>query len=210
MGKTIQGRSHYASEIISFDDSAECDLFYEELKIVFYNIDTWGLLFDNSIHFYRVQPAENSTSFNSLRQKLVKIKIPGIPNNLGGGYDWVETKDYEYHIKVGFTTIRFTISPCCKPGNNLTTHFYTPEAKTHFVIKKFIKHINVEVHGRDEIPNYKGLSFYKKFRNFYMANGGIFGMSKVHWEIWCKNILDEKYIKKCIEKDQNRNNQYIY
>lgn len=34
-----------------------------------------------------------------------------------------------------------------------------------------------------------------------MANGGIFGRSKIHWEILCKNILDEKYIKKCLEKN---------
>jgi len=201
LGKTNQGRSHYSSEIVSFDDSVACNLFYEDLKIVFYKINSWGLLFDNGIYFYRVDPTINSTSFNSLTRKLVKIKIPGIPNNLGGGYDWIELKDYEYRINIGFTSIRFTGSPCCKPGNNLTTHFYTSEAKNYFVIKKYLTHIKVEVYGRDEMPNYKGLSLYNKLRNFYMANGGIFGRSKIHWEIWCKNILDEKYIKKCIEKN---------
>lgn len=29
---------------------------------------------------------------------------------------------------------------------------------------------------------------YNKLRNFYMANGGIFGRSKIHWKIWYKNI----------------------
>ena len=135
LGKTNQGRSHYSSEIVSFDDSVACNLFYEDLKIVFYKINSWGLLFDNGIDFYRVDPTVNSTSFNSLTRKLVKIKILGIPNNLGGGYDWIELKDYEYRINIGFTSIRFTGSPCCKPGNNLTTHFYTSEAKNYFVIK---------------------------------------------------------------------------
>ena len=33
-----------------------------------------------------------------------------------------------------------------------------------------------------------------------MANGGIFGRSKIHWKIWYKNILDEKYIKSALRK----------
>lgn len=60
--------------------------------------------------------------------------------------------------------------------------------------------------GRNEIANYRNLPLIDKIRNFFVANGGVFGFSKIHWELWVQNILDEKYLYKCL-KNENKTNQ---
>lgn len=122
---------------------------------------------------------------------LVKIKIPGPKSKVGGGYDWVEILELSEVTKGKFTTLSIVLSPCSKPDSpNQIAHFYSSLSKNYFYIIYSPTEIRAEVHGRNEIPNYQNLSMRDKARNFIVANGGLFGFGKIHWEIWAKNILN--------------------
>lgn len=191
------GKFHDSYEILAFDALEECDIYFENLKKVFYNINVWGQLFGNGINFYKVDEECKDMGEIFSRGKLVKLKIPGLKNTLGNGFDWMEIRPSELHLTLDFVSISLSLSPCRKPGTDFTTHFFKSEAQYIFIIKKYVNFITAEVHGRNEVANCTGVPLYNRVRNYITAKGGILGESKIPWHNWCKNILDVEYLEKC-------------
>ncbi|WP_417431308.1 hypothetical protein [Halpernia sp.] len=172
-------------------------LFYK-IETIFLNINCWGNLFYNATTFQVVDNFERKKNENIIVGDFVKIKIPGPPNTSGKGFDWVKVKEMDFSKSKNCETLMIVLQPCSLPTKKtFIAHFYTAESKSYFIIKKYQNKTSAEVHGRNEIPNYKNLPLINKLRNFFIANGGIFGLGKMNWEIWVKNILDKEYLQKC-------------
>lgn len=204
--KQLIGGYHDSLEIKHFDTEQACDAFYNKLITVFFNINLWTILFDDKVKFYRTDIVTDKNLESSSNGDLIKIKIPGPKSKMGNGFDWVEIKDKETNRCVEFVSHAVVLSPYYSNDTGVTKHFLTSKSKNYFIVKKYFDFITVEAHGRNEIPNCKNVPMYSKWRNYFIAKGGIFGGSKVNWEIWCKNILDEKYLNKCT----NNNSQDLF
>lgn len=196
--KQIKGGCHDSVEHLGFESVEDCDNFYDLLIKVFYNISSWSPLFDNVSEFQMMTFIDTEKVGKAVQGDLVKIKIPGPKSKLGHGYDWVKVEATERREENGYITDSILLSPYNTSEIPSTNHFFTSEAKNYFIIKKHLKGITAEVHGRNEVPNCEGLPILTRLRNFTVAKGGIFGASKIHWKTWCKNILTEEYITKCI------------
>lgn len=134
---------------------------------------------------------------------FVAIKIPGPRNKIGNGFDWVAVRNMIITETENQSVLSFELQPCPNPENaKQIAHFFKDTARNYFIIKKEGTKITAEVHGRNEIPNCSNLPLLNKLRNFFIAHGGIFGMSKIQWEVWSKNILDEKYLQKCLQNNK--------
>lgn len=197
MDLQFKGGQHDSTHSIKFSNSSECDLFFQNVKEVFFQIASWGPLFGGGTAFYRVDKDGNVPTLPLTVGDLVKIRIPGPKNKMGEGYDWVKIIDFEIVDTDNSESFRIILSPTHLPEKSNTAHFFENAAKNYFLIKKYNLKITAEVHGRNEVPNYINLSLRDKIRNFFVANGGIFGFSKIHWKLWTQNILNEKYLNKC-------------
>ena len=51
--------------------------------------------------------------------------------------------------------------------------------------------LKVGVYGRNEKPNFNA-GFLDKIRNFFIAAGGMFGVSKIQWKLIAEGLLDFK------------------
>lgn len=206
MDKQIKGGHHDSLKSLTFENLDEADLFFEKILKVFVNINSWGELFGEGTVF-QLTDSTGIEKFRKLELRdLVKIKIPGPKSTIGEGSDWVEIAAMNFdEISKQYM---IALSPTNKPGYDATAHFFQNQAKNYFIIKKSGSTITTEVHGRNEVPNYEDLPLVDKARNFLVAHKGILGFSKVHWETWCSNMLDNKYLEKCILKikDQGKIN----
>ena len=196
----ISGGHHDTVESLTFSSDAECKLFFEKLKNVFFHISSWGKLFDDGTEFQLVTDHEAQKFDKGKIGDFVKIKIPGPKSIEGEGADWVKITDVEIQEQAEMQKFALVFSPCSIPGQDATAHFFQSEANNYFIITKSGNTITAEVHGRNEIPNYENLNALDKARNFLVAYKGILGFSKAQWEGWTKNILDNKHLENCLQE----------
>lgn len=196
----VKGGHHDSVELLTFRNRSNCELFFEKVKTVFLNINCWGELFGEGTEFQVCDINGNEKYGIPKIGDLIKIKIPGPKSTIGEGDDWVEIVEIINVENLKFHKYGYVFSPCSKPGTKPIAHFFESEAKNYFFIKKFANEISAEVHGRNEVPNYDNLSLVDIARNFLVAYKGILGFSKAHWESWVKNILDKKYVDKCLDE----------
>lgn len=203
MDLQIKGSFHDSFEIKNFNSINECNLFFKNLQKVFLNINCWENFFHRTSTFQVTDSFGNDKFSRIAIGDFVKIKIPGPKSKFGEGFDWVKISEVEFHFSAECEYFCMVLSPSNKPGSDVTSHFFQSCAKNYFTIKNYGHLITAEVHGRNEILNYKDLPIWDQCRNFLTANGGIFGFSKIHWKQWCVNILDEGILSKCLNANNS-------
>lgn len=203
MDQQLRGGRHDSVNSVSCKSVEESKILFDQMQKVFLDINLWDHLFKQSTEFKMRNAAGEDQSSTVQKGNLVSIKIPGPKNNIGDGYDWVVVKNIEIIENNQLQKLTMELQPCYQPKNSkYTAHFFKTMAKNYFIIKKEGTEITAEVHGRNEIPNCSGVPLRDRIRNFFIANGGIFGMSKIQWEVWSKNILNEKYLQKCLKNSK--------
>lgn len=203
MEQQLKGGFHDSVNFKNCKSLEESQLLFNQMKKVFLDINRWDQLFKKNTEFYLKNTSGQEQSAPIQIGDLVAIKIPGPKNHLGDGFDWVKVQNMIIAEKEDQSILSFELQPCANPKKpNQIAHFFQDSARNNFIIKKEGCTITAEVHGRNEIPNCSNVPFRDQLRNFFIANGGIFGMSKIQWEVWSKNILDEKYLEKCLHQQK--------
>lgn len=208
MDQQIKGGSHDSVQAKNCTSLEDAILYFEKMKEVFLNINSWDQLFKRSTEFHVKTGAGIDKKTPIQVGDFVAIKIPGPQNRVGDGYDWVQIVSLEMNETSDSTSLCLALQPAKNPhkkNSPCIAHFFTAAAKNYFIIKKEGTKITAEVHGRNEVANYQNIKISDKLRNFFIAKGGIFGLSKIQWEVWSKNMVDEKILQKCIKKNQQQN-----
>jgi hypothetical protein len=153
------------------------------------------------INEWNVKAGKNPTEFHiynkdksqSVQENdVVKIKIPAPENKLGNGFDWVIVRKIQMIEKTDLKVSLLQMKPhsCPENSNGKTAHFYKDDASSTFILVKKDKTIQFSIHGRNEIPNTRKIGFLNSCRNFFVANGGIFGGSKVQWQDFAEEFIN--------------------
>lgn len=125
---------------------------------------------------------------------FIRIDIPGPGGFEAKGYDWVEiiemSENYinKNELENLLIICRPSIIPVKKKINHIA-HFYSNEATSSFMISRSENAIKAAVYGRNESPNWN-TNFLDKIRNFSIAVGGMFGVSKIQWKRLADQFLD--------------------
>ncbi|MEG2078783.1 hypothetical protein [Chryseobacterium sp.] len=152
------------------------------------------------INEWNVKAGKNPTDFfiynkdksQSVQENdLVKIKIPAPENKLGNGFDWVIVRKIHMIEKRDLKVCLLQIKPHSCPENSkgMLAHFYKDDASITFILAKKNNIVQFTIHGRNEIPNTKKIGFLNSCRNFFVANGGIFGGSKIQWQDFAEEFI---------------------
>lgn len=123
---------------------------------------------------------------------FIKIKLPGIPNFQGKGFDWVKIIEIEENISSNTYIYWITVQPSdkCQSANDVTAHFLTEEASNTFIIACNPEFIQISVHGRNEVVNVKDeVDLFHKIRNHLTASGGFMGFNSIQWQSLIEGIL---------------------
>lgn len=177
----------------SFETTEEAVQFFEIVKKRFLDVNSWELFAGKEKAEFSLR---NSNGELLLTKPAVgnyfKIKIPGLHNSTGDGYDWVKIEALEKEQKDGCESLYIRVRPTSDPTkpDNKTAHFFCDKATSNFLIKREGATVFAEVHGRNEEPNTEDLSALEKVRNFLVAVGGMIAGSKFQWKALTDGLLE--------------------
>lgn len=123
----------------------------------------------------------------------IRINIPGPGPRVGDGYDWVRILNLD---EVGNTAldierIIMVVQPSSNPnsGGTDTAHFFTSEARSHFIVRRDGLSLRAAVLGRNELPNASEAGGIDKLRNSIVGASAITGIAKIQWKLLVTALL---------------------
>lgn len=177
---------------IEMDSEQSAISHFDLVKRRFLDVNCWELFAGTEKAEFSLRNAKGELSLDPPKiGDYFRIKIPGLHNPTGDGYDWVQVENYESedseHSECLYIRVRPTSDPT-KPDET-TAHFFDPKATSNFLIKREGNKISAEVHGRNEVPNTEDLSVLEKIRNSLVAVGGIIAGSKFQWKSLTEGLI---------------------
>lgn len=177
---------------IELDSEQSAISHFDLVKRRFLDVNCWELFAGTEKAEFSLRNAKGELSLDPPKiGDYFRIKIPGLHNPTGDGYDWVQVENYESedseHSECLYIRVRPTSDPT-KPDET-TAHFFDPKATSNFLIKREGNKISAEVHGRNEVPNTEDLSVLEKIRNSLVAVGGIIAGSKFQWKSLTEGLI---------------------
>ena len=126
----------------------------------------------------------------------IRIDLAGPGPRSGDGYDWVRIEEIiDNSFAQGETeSFGFRVRPADNPfsTNDETSHFYTSDATSTFMIERKGNTVIASEMGRNEIPNTGTEKVADKVRNAVIATGGMLGLSVAQWKLLMRGILTIK------------------
>ena len=177
---------------IEMDSEQSAISHFDLVKRRFLDVNCWELFAGTEKAEFSLRNAKGELSLDPPKMgDYFRIKIPGLHNPTGDGYDWVQVENYESedaeHSECLYIRVRPTSDPT-KPDET-TAHFFDPKATSNFLIKREGNKISAEVHGRNEVPNTEDLSVIEKIRNSLVAVGGMIAGSKFQWKSLTEGLI---------------------
>ena len=122
---------------------------------------------------------------------FIKIKIPGLHNPTGDGFDWVKIEEIKEEKNLNFESVYIRVRPSSDPTKpeEKVAHFFDEKATSNFLIRRVDEEIFAEVHGRNEEPNTENLNLLEKARNLLVAIGGMIAGSKFQWKSLTEGLI---------------------
>jgi hypothetical protein len=126
----------------------------------------------------------------------IRINLAGPGSRSGDGYDWVRIEEFidQGNEDTDEELFGFRVRPTSNPisRDNNTSHFYTSDATSSFIVERKGNAVSASEVGKNEIPNVKTERIIDKVRNAMIATGGMVGLSMIQWKILMKGILETK------------------
>ncbi len=165
---------------------------FDKVKRRFLDVNSWKLFAGTEKAEFSLRDATGELSLDHPKTgDYFRIKIPGLHNPTGDGYDWVQVEKFEEEHSDNSECVYIRVRPTSDPTkpDETTAHFFDPKATSNFLIKREGNKISAEVHGRNEVPNTEDLTIIEKIRNSLVAVGGMIAGSKFQWKSLTEGLI---------------------
>lgn len=191
-----EGQTTGAFEKTEANDRDEAVHVYQLAKQRMMNINNWkNLAGIGSADFHLADSSGRLLERLPQTGDLIRIDLPGPRPVSGNGYDWVRIEAIEDSSDAGKDEdfFGFRTRPVQSPfiSENTSSHFYTTEATSSFVLHRKKNTVIAMEEGRNEIPNTKAEKLTDKVRNTAVALSAMFGLAAPQWKKLMKGILGE-------------------
>lgn len=193
--KHIKGSFHDTENTRFFQDAESAFESFKVLKDRFLTINYWLDYADDLGADFKLYDKQGNLK-KTLPEigDFIRIDIPGPGSREGEGFDWVEIIDFQHNQSENneiLEQLLLKAQPSVKPGksNKKIAHFYHAEASSTFIISRGIDYIKFGIYGRNESPNFDA-ELLDTLRNFWIAFGGMFGLSKIQWKHLVDKLVD--------------------
>ncbi|MEO6522872.1 MAG: hypothetical protein ABIN91_14420 [Mucilaginibacter sp.] len=195
-----KGNQHDTVEQITVKTREQAIGLYYEARTRLLDVSNWSQIAHGPSSEFTLTDSEGHKITRLAQQgDKLKIDLPGPGSLIGGGNDWVLIEQIQDELDslldTELTSIR--VRPTYNPESDEATiaHFFTNDATSTFLIKRFGTTVSAEIHGRNEIPNTHG-NFIDVIRHLSVAMGDLFGFSKPQWKHLTKGLLDNELKQK--------------
>lgn len=177
---------------IELDSLQEAKDHFDKVKRRFLDVNCWKLFAGTEKAEFSLRDGKGELSLDQPKVgDYFRIKVPGLHNPTGDGYDWVQVEKFEKEESENSECLYIRVRPTSDPTKpeDTTAHFFDSKATSNFLIKREGKKIFAEVHGRNEIPNTENLNVIEKIRNSLVAVGGMIAGSKFQWKSLTEGLI---------------------
>jgi hypothetical protein len=169
-------------------------LLFEAAKKRLLEVNSWHRLCGNgSAEFALTDPQGNVIHAVPQTGHYIRIRLPGPPNEEGGGYDWVRIEEFEQNkdLLKDQDIFGFRVRPASDPAtlNGDPSHFYKSAATSTFLITRQSTRVTGVERGRNEVPNGHAAKLVNSIRNIAVAIGAWMGLSKSQWSRLMKGVI---------------------
>lgn len=174
-------------------DITEAEAKFKAAKEKFLNISAWETFAGAGTAKFTLCDSDGTAiSRKPEVGNYIKIYVPAPNNTVGNGFDWVRIETIEELVDGENESVYIRVRPASNPLQNSdeVAHFFDDKATSNFLLKREGKTIYAEVHGRNEVPNTKDVSFLDKLRNGMVAIGGILAASSFQWKSFTEGLIN--------------------
>lgn len=121
----------------------------------------------------------------------LRINIPGPGSKEGDGYDWVLVEELKEINMESLQSVGFRVRPNENPfgEKNETSHFYSKEATSSFIICRENSQLISRIVDRNLLPNTESGSLVDKVRDVVVGVSAIAGLSKLQWQQLANGLI---------------------
>lgn len=195
MPQQYTGNEIEADASVELMDENEAKIFYSLVKARLLDVNNWhqiaGVI---SAKFQVVDPGGEEVNRIAEKGDYLRIDIPGPGSKEGDGYDWVYIEELK-EVAVGDTqSVGFRVRPSKNPlgSKNETTHFYSAEASSNFIVNRETSKLSAWIIDRNLKPNDHAASLMDKIRDTSIGIGAIGMFSKIQWKGLAEGLVKKE------------------
>lgn len=161
------------------------------------NVKIWHLLSGfGSGEFKLMDATGNEVHRLAQAGDYFQIDMPGPGTISGEGYDWVmvETVENNSNADGEEENLGIRVRPCSNPNKtgNDTSHFFTNDATSSFIIERKNNTVTACYYGRNEVLNTGVNNIADKLRNAVAGTFALLGISEMQWKSLIKSFLEKE------------------
>lgn len=186
------GQSNDTFSHLALNDRNDADKLFKEIKNRLLNINQWNEYATLTNARFTLMDS-NGNFINRLAAigDYVKVVFSGMQKLISDSEEHVHIGQIISLKHGGMDVVIMKVYPCADPTDNKqeVAHFFNDEASNTFLLYRTTTHIQLSVHGRNEIPNTGSGRIRKKIRNLIFAVLAVAGISKIQWKSLAHGLL---------------------
>jgi|SRR5215203_147913 len=176
-------------------DEAGAKSLYNAAKKKLLDVNNWKRVAGTiSAQFQIIDGKGEEVTRNIKKGDYLRINIPGPGSKEGDGYDWVLVEELKEINRGSVQSVGFRVRPNENPfgKKNETSHFYSKEATSSFIICRENSRVISWIIDRNLLPNTEPGSLVDKVRDVVVGVSAIAGLSKVQWQQLADGLIENK------------------
>ena len=174
-------------------DEAAAKSLYNVAKKKLLDVNNWNKIAGTITAKFQIIDEKGEEVTRDVRKgDYLRINIPGPGSKEGDGYDWVLVEELKEINSGSVQSVGFRVRPTENPfgEKNETSHFYSKEATSSFIICRENAHLISWIVDRNLLPNTESGSLVDKVRDVVVGVSAIAGLSKVQWQQLADGLIE--------------------
>ena len=174
-------------------DEAGAKSLYNMAKRKLLDVNNWKKIAGAiSAQFQIIDDKGETVTRDVKKGDYLRINIPGPGSKEGDGYDWVLVEELKEINMGSLQSVGFRVRPTENPfgEKNETSHFYSKEATSSFIICRENSKLISWIIDRNLLPNTESGSLVDKVRDVVVGVSAIAGLSKVQWQQLADGLIE--------------------
>jgi len=174
-------------------DEAAAKSLYNVAKKKLLDVNNWNKIAGTITAKFQIIDEKGEEVTRDVRKgDYLRINIPGPGSKEGDGYDWVLVEELKEINRGSLQSVGFRVRPTENPfgEKNETSHFYSKEATSSFIICRENAHLISWIVDRNLLPNTESGSLVDKVRDVVVGVSAIAGLSKVQWQQLADGLIE--------------------
>jgi len=188
------GQEIETEAIKELKDEADAKSLYYVAKKKLLDVNNWKKIAGTITAQFQIIDEKGKEVNREVRKgDYLRIDIPGPGSKEGDGYDWVLVEELKEINMGSLQSIGFRVRPNENPFSekNETSHFYSKEATSSFIISRENSKLISWIIDRNLLPNTESGSLADKVRDVAVGVSAIAGLSKVQWQQLADGLIKE-------------------